>query len=1040
MAFCRLSKPSDMSGFLERPVLQYGGPYFSSDPRGLPSCINSNSSLLDARSPISHLSSPQGQSLIFRRQDSSSSDDSHSSSKRHRPLTLGFTADSNKNAGSSIPTAATIRETKTGDENASLLTDSPVYLAIPRAMYGHNPCCHNLSCMMGHRYSVAHGSQQMLANTELEHNWTQAGVHNSKRLCMQRKADTVQRGLQLDSGDEQIRIAQSTNEGRTMPARTEPNYGAYPYMPHHSTSTSLSEQNLQPSPRGYAGIHPSHATCEHMTSEIYQECSPMSKYGNQTKQPMFYSPQATVEVKNRTHGRDTGARHEEAPPLRKHTTPNQGEHYLCPRRLHGDIPLFLHSPETLPHHSFVQGFDYPCYAFPGFHLGQLRTLKRQHASPVLNSNSVNNVSPSGQYLDHPISPVASSTSQHVGPSHTSHSFLRMDQIRPTRCQPVSPSPIQARLFFPSPASRHIDQAVFSPPGLTTERLLDYSACVGQVTSPNQPRDPPVSPMTWLPLYPNQTSDCILAANNPNLRTVIVTGNRHSDSSDPSTPVHTGNLKSCVPHTPPLLKIKEEALDLYETDSFKKQQPQELKDYLVQKKAVSPQMPVIDNVFSLAPYLSASRVLPVEGEPQKTPLSPKKCEINHIASTKEIKPDPEGPPTDVCRDTPVAETFETTNIKVEKINPPNGCDSSEGSVSQAIKDQIKTEPEDTTLLEISSMLVIKKCEPEELETKPTPVEETELSDEPEPPSSSCLSDVRTLHEQQAVSSTEPPSQNPPQPPGPKFDIKNSSPESLKISNHKISLRDVLLSYSAPPQKVPIVSVRIEPNKPKVQAPVRKHFIEMHRSLCKLVSKCVSATPEQQLRTWLSKQELPELPTKILKISCLLGIKARRKWHNEDINSALQEVLDRLMDYTMLGCCPFPYVMRTGDVFLPMLVVKEILFPIVPVHFVDQVLQKHKVELRPTTLSEEKILIQFHKRSCSSRLRRLMSLKHLPSIYMDVLNLFYYSTVCKHLESTSPDVQKNTQKSSSCSLSDPSPRTCLSWETLPGGMEAPRQHSS
>ncbi|XP_061773099.1 uncharacterized protein C15orf39 homolog isoform X2 [Nerophis ophidion] len=996
MAFCRLSTPSDMSGFLER---QYGGPYFSSDPRGLPSCINSNSSLLDARSPISHLSGPQGQSFIFRRQDSSSSDDSHSSSKLNRPLTVGFTADSNKNAGSSIPTAATsatIRETKTGGEYASLLTDSPVYLAIPKAMYGHNPCCHNLSCMMGHRYSVAQKSQQMLANAELEHNWTQAGVHNSKRLRIQREAETVQSGLQLDSGDEQNRIAQSTSEGRTMPARLEPNYGAYPCMPHHSTFTSLSEQNLQPSPKGYAGIHPPHATCEHMTSEIYQECSPMSKYGNQTKQPMFYSPQATVEVKNRTHCKDTDARHGQSPPLRTHTNPNQGDRYSCPQMLHGDIPLFLHSTETLPHHSFVQGFDYPCYALPGFHLSQLRTLKRQHPSPMLNSHSSNNISPSAQYVDHSISPVASNTSQHVGPSHTSHSFLRMNQNSTTRCQPVSPSHIQARRFFPSFASRHIDQAVFSPPGLTTERLLDYSVCVGQVTAPNQPRDSPVAPVTWLPLYPNQTSDCILAANNRNLRTVIVTGNKHSDSSDPSTPVHTGNLKMCVPHTPPLLKIKEEALDLYETDSFKKQQPQEMEDNVVQKKTFSPQLPVIDSVFSLAPYQSASRVLPVEGEPQKTQLSPKICGINHIASTKEIKSDPEGPPTDFCTDTPVAETFETTNIKVEKINPPNACDSSEGSVSPAIKDQIKIEPEDTTLLEISSMLVIKKCEPEELETKPSPVEETEFSDEPELPSSPCLSNRRTPLEQQVVSSTEPPSQNPPQPPGPKFDIKNISPESLKISNHKISLHDVKLSCSAPHKKVPIMSVPIEPKKPKVQAPVRKHFIEMHRSLCKLVSKCVSATPEQQLRSWLSKQELPERPTKILKISCLLGIKARRKWHNEDINSALQEVLDRLKDYTMQGCCPFPYVMRTGDVFLPMLVVKEILFPIVPVNFVDQVLQNHKVELRPTTLSEEKILLQFHKRSCSSRLRRLMSLKHLPSIYTDVLNLFYYSTVCKHLE--------------------------------------------
>ncbi|KAG5273530.1 hypothetical protein AALO_G00152390 [Alosa alosa] len=100
------------------------------------------------------------------------------------------------------------------------------------------------------------------------------------------------------------------------------------------------------------------------------------------------------------------------------------------------------------------------------------------------------------------------------------------------------------------------------------------------------------------------------------------------------------------------------------------------------------------------------------------------------------------------------------------------------------------------------------------------------------------------------------------------------------------------------------------------------------------------------------------------------------------------------------------MRAGGIFVPMLVVKEGLFPQVHGTFIDQVLQEHRVELRPTTLSEEKHLTQLQKRACSSKLRRLLSLRHLPDIYADVLNLFYYTSVCKALDSTSHVAAKKT----------------------------------
>ncbi|MFT7806782.1 uncharacterized protein C15orf39 homolog [Arapaima gigas] len=85
-------------------------------------------------------------------------------------------------------------------------------------------------------------------------------------------------------------------------------------------------------------------------------------------------------------------------------------------------------------------------------------------------------------------------------------------------------------------------------------------------------------------------------------------------------------------------------------------------------------------------------------------------------------------------------------------------------------------------------------------------------------------------------------------------------------------------------------------------------------------------------------------------------------------------------------------------------KEVLFFDVPGELIDQVLQEHHVELRPTTLSEERHLMQLQKRACSSKQRRLLSLKQLPDIYPDILNLFYFTCVKERLGSMSPDEQK------------------------------------
>ncbi|XP_040895253.1 uncharacterized protein C15orf39 homolog [Toxotes jaculatrix] len=1064
-----LSRPQNMSGFLDKQTLQYSGAYFTYEPRGkdgagfTPPWSHSKTSLLDGRSPVSHLSGMEGQNRMIYRQDSISSEEgsSNSSSLCHAPVQQSFTIYS-KSPGVSSPTVGTsvaVKKHKPGGENSSPPSENPVYLAIPKPVYRHNPCCNELGCVIGQRYSVEHGSPR-IPNTVYDHDWMQTDAHYTERPPIQRKAqDTLlqQQGLQFEpsAGPLKRMTAEtySPSTARTLPAMIDPNYSSYPCTPTRTLFGSLSEQSqrLQTSPRGYPSLYPSHPTYEHMTSEVYQERSPMSKYGQLTQHPMFYYPQANEEVQNSTRCKKTGNKQrEDVPVILKHTISAPREHYIVPQSLHGEIPFTYPSTETLPNHSFLQGFDYPYYAVPRFHLNasQLRApLKRQHALPSFQTNSIN-VSPSSQHMDHPLASATSlhkdkpNTSLHADQSQPSSPFLRVDQTSPARCisqSGVSPPSIPINRFFPPLSSLHVDPHILPPVGLNMSRLMDYSSCEAQVTCPKQPKGLPVSPAAWLPRSPSHNSDRMhtAVANSANVRKIIyspadATGNKYNGpTSSSGIAVLKRCLKRSVSHSSPPIKVKEEGEDLCEVELIKKRQKVEMDDVQVGNKTDSPPMPVIDNVFSLAPYqayLQAPGVLFPGRVAQRTIQSSAHREVKTNPDIKEKRPDQDEQqldvcvvPKEICPDTPteipVAEIFEPKNIKVEKEDPSETDNTVASLVSQkdCSKVTIKKEPEETGSSDSGPMLVIKKCEPDELESKSSLADEKEASHERKPveltaqTNSSSQGDACALHKQ--VASLQSKSMTPPQPSESKLNFKNIPPHCLKLSTYKILLPDTKHSSPVPPpEKPPAQPVSDFIPKLELQMPVRKHFFELHHCLCKLLSKSVSASSEQELRTWLSQLELtePVSPlTKVQKVSCLLGVKTREVWLNEEMKSALHEVLERLKEYTTQERCPFPHVMRTGAVFIPMLVMKELLFPMVQGSFIDQVLQEHKVELRPTTLSEEKILIQLHKRACSSRLRRLMSLKHLPDIYADVVNLLHYTCVCKHLESTSPDVQKRVQ---------------------------------
>lgn len=194
-----------------------------------------------------------------------------------------------------------------------------------------------------------------------------------------------------------------------------------------------------------------------------------------------------------------------------------------------------------------------------------------------------------------------------------------------------------------------------------------------------------------------------------------------------------------------------------------------------------------------------------------------------------------------------------------------------------------------------------------------------------------------------------------------------------------------------------------------SPTRSHsgqyFTTLHTLLCDTISESVSRSSPELLRQWLEKAdlagELGEMPKSLPKPKN--GSKApnpQKPSKGKEIWLAFQDVaelLSKLLSelHSFMLACPFPHVVRAGAIFIPIHMVKEKLFPKLPGSFVDQVLQKHKVELRPTTLSEEKHLRDLELKSCTSRMLKLLALKQLPEIYPDLLNLHWLNSIWQQL---------------------------------------------
>jgi len=218
---------------------------------------------------------------------------------------------------------------------------------------------------------------------------------------------------------------------------------------------------------------------------------------------------------------------------------------------------------------------------------------------------------------------------------------------------------------------------------------------------------------------------------------------------------------------------------------------------------------------------------------------------------------------------------------------------------------------------------------------------------------------------------------------------------------------------PPPKAPrvlgeeSVSLPGQCEAPAPQTSARQHFTTLHASLCDVISCSVSRSSPELLREWLKKAEpaeelgeMPKSPPKPKNGSRIpepqKPTKGKEIWLAfQDVATLLANLLSQLETFMFARKCPFPHVVRAGAIFIPIYVVKENLFPKLAGASVDQVLQEHKVELRPTTLSEERHLRDLELKSCTSRMLKLLALKQLPDIYLDLLNLHWHDSIRQQL---------------------------------------------
>ncbi|KAJ8417237.1 hypothetical protein AAFF_G00284640 [Aldrovandia affinis] len=895
---------------------------------------------------------------------------------------------------------AAVRKLSVGGASISPPRDIPVGLAIPKPIYGHNPCCTEHGCTSGPCYGVERSAPRVHPNAYDEEWMLQYGPLSL--LQRKEREALLQQGLlQLEQSAVRFPLRETRPEGyhvmrpagpMRFPSFVEQNYSTFPYTsPARSPLSPSSDlfHRLQFPSKVYHGLPPPPpCTYEDMQQmaftnpgippKMYPDHSPpIPRYMQLPQRPVFYYPQGNVEIENGVPYKGTGRKVAvDSPP----TASNQ--------------VTSNHPRPCLEPQPTLSNFSAPCPTSP--------------MNPLFPSNC--DLSPFQVYRTH------------AGLAG------------------------QKRTFAEGPGTSLLVRHV--------ERPVDYSAQRAWVTSP--PKElcrlsPGAFHPMQQPLSDYRSSDhmsvgkCKILANhrsedkqaNPKEAVPLCGLDRRLEGPGPVGV--NGADKPTATKSPNLGQIDD---DLYEVEAPSKWQERKGSDQRLidrQHSPPSPPMPVINKVFSLAPYkayLQASGMLPLQNRLQNIEkhCNPKDLKLDVHSherdsqqglkeTTHKVIPENCSQPSPEAGLVPMLESHK---IKTEKVTPEDkdcsiksdeiGCEEGCEGLKETV---VKEEETDEVTSSSDSVLDLRMKKGEfnvsasEIQTSTDFLNSTDYKVDT---SNGCgvVGALALNHNGKHSALATPPLKAATPalaPPETKVFLQHIPPQCVKQSAFMIVVPDVLRSL---PSRAPEVPQPAPEPKPPANAnrQARHRFMEMHQALFRLISASVSQTPEQELRAWLANlepQEAASLSAKAPRISNLLGAAAREAWLRcRDTVAGLALVISQLEDYAASQQCPFPHVIRTGTLFIPMLVVKECLFPQISGALIDRVLQEHHVELRPTTLSEERHLMQLQRRACSSKLRRLLSLKHLPDIYPDVLSLFYHACVSKHLDSTSPaGAQKTAQ---------------------------------
>ncbi|XP_038623221.1 uncharacterized protein C15orf39 homolog isoform X2 [Tachyglossus aculeatus] len=200
---------------------------------------------------------------------------------------------------------------------------------------------------------------------------------------------------------------------------------------------------------------------------------------------------------------------------------------------------------------------------------------------------------------------------------------------------------------------------------------------------------------------------------------------------------------------------------------------------------------------------------------------------------------------------------------------------------------------------------------------------------------------------------------------------------------------------------------------------QRFTGLHLSLCRAIACFVARSSPELLQQWLrlaepQPREGPTSPPPRVKNGARASdpqksSRGQAIWLGyEGVKGLLSQLLAQLDTFLATRHCPFPHVVRAGAIFIPIYLVKEKLFPDLAGASVDHVLQEHRVELRPTTLTEERLLRDLELHGCTSRMLKLLALKQLPDIYPDLLGLQWHNCVQQQLSSCSQAGQRASKR--------------------------------